>query len=561
MDKFKLPKGYEAGPEFFGKKQETRRRKLSVMGNAEVDFDVIIVGYGPVGITCSLLLAQRGISVCVVERHATRYDGPRAGHIDGETMRTYQALGVAKEFELLFRVVTEFEIRTVKGETLQKVHLSDSGVSGWKSDYFFYQPIFEEILDARGKELGVQVRMNTSAVDISEGGDTLALKLCTTSNPSEESVLRTRYIIGCDGTESFVRNHLGIVSTNQELEHEEYLVVDVKHGDSDREIPMLDSSQHFLNGERPFMAIRWGAGKWSRWEFARLAHETVEQMQTDEVAWRLLAPFEVNAENALIQRRGIFKFGARMATQWRKNRVFLMGDAAHVMPPHLGQGLCSGLRDAVNLAWKLQLVLKQGVNPAILDTYQSERMSHVQEITERAINIGENVGSSDPNVIQGTIDALRQARDAPPPPIPRFPHFGDGIFATDASDGVARRPSIQARVIHDGTISLLDDILGQGWRLITRTKLSPEIWNEKQRQIFQFLPITVAHVSRGDTAEYVDLDGDYDVWYKQHGRKYILVRPDNYVYGATEKVAELPKVIDQLITDLGLADQLDSQAV
>ncbi|KEF53332.1 uncharacterized protein A1O9_10780 [Exophiala aquamarina CBS 119918] len=176
------------------------------MASPDVDFDVVIVGYGPVGMTCSLLLAQQGISVCVVEKYSTRYNGPRAGHIDGEIMRVFQALVVAKRLELHARAVTEFEIRTVEGETLRKMSLSDGGgATGWKSDYFFYQPVLEETLDARGKELGIQVKMNPLAVDIIEHGDTVLLRTRDTSNPDGiQSVLKTRYVIGCDGANSFV---------------------------------------------------------------------------------------------------------------------------------------------------------------------------------------------------------------------------------------------------------------------------------------------------------------------------------------------------------------------
>lgn len=531
------------------------------MGSSDVDFDVVIVGYGPVGMTCSLLLAQKGISVCVVEKYPTRYNGPRAGHFDGETMRIFQALGVAKQLELHARAVTEYEIRTPEGETLQKMYLSDGGgATGWKSDYFFHQPVLEEMLDARGKELGVQVRMNASAIEIREEGDTVLVRTRPTSVPDgQASVLRARYVIGCDGANSFVRTHLGIERAARELRHEDYLVVDVEHNDPDREIPMLDSSQHFLNAERPSIAVRWGAGKWSRWEFARREDETVAEIQSDEVLWKLLAPFDVTPENGSIQRRSIYKFEARMARQWRKSHVFLMGDAAHSMPPHMGQGLCSGLRDALNLGWKLQLVLKKGADAAILDTYQTERQAHVQEITDRAIKIGDDVGTSDPKAIKDIADALRAARHLPPPPIPRFPHYGDGIFSGDASDGISRRPSVQARVIHGSAISLLDDLLGQGWRLLTRTKVSPDLWNEKQRLFVQSLPITVAHVSRGESAEYIDLDGDYDICYKYYGRKYIVVRPDNYVYGGVQKVSDLPKLIDQLMASLTVVYQLDLQ--
>jgi FAD binding domain len=222
------------------------------------------------------------------------------------------------------------------------------------------------------------------------------------------------------------------------------------------------------------------------------------------------------------------------------------------MPPFMGQGMCSGLLDAVNLSWKLKAVLDGDADDKFLDTYELERSPHVAQLTKMSIALGSIIMITDPAEGKRRDDALRSGTMPRPPPFPRLTtgivRKSDSPNATDV-DG---RPGPQARVVHGRHVKRLDDFQKPGWKLISRHAVSDTLFNTKQKALLSTLQVQFAHVSRGAPSDtgYTDIDGEYDMWYRKTGRKAFLQRPDNYVFGSVKTLAELPELIDELSEQL-----------
>ena len=508
--------------------------------------DVAIVGYGPVGMIIGTLLAERGRSVIVVERFPTRYDLPRAGHFDSETMRTFQNLGFAESIELIARPMLQWHLVTAEMELLATIKLGEGG-GGWKESYLTYQPEFEKIFDARARELGVRVFMDTTAVKIEQDADGVRIFIQSSSNPGPvPSVIDAAFLLGADGAGSFVRSVVGIERVDLGFNANDQLVIDFEHNDPDRDLPQLPEVYQVLDFNRPLLAGRWSGDRWSRFEFHAKEGESREYLESDETCWKLLAKWGIYPGDGKITRHSVYSFESRLASKWRAGRVLLIGDAAHTMPPFMGQGLCSGIRDAINLSWKLDAVLAGKADLDFLDTYESERASHARAIIEMSIAVGNLVLMSDPEQARQRDEMLRSGH-APRAPI--FPRLGSGIVrAQDSPDAhpTDGRPSRQARVALGRRIDRLDQFQKQGWKIISRHPVPASLFNSRQHELLAALDIDFAHVSRGASAQYADIDGEYDLWYRETGRKAFLLRPDNYVYGSVRTIEELPALLDEL---------------
>ncbi|GAA3310886.1 hypothetical protein GCM10020295_79160 [Streptomyces cinereospinus] len=347
-----------------------------------------IVGFGPVGQTLALLLGRAGHDVIVLERWPSPYDLPRAAHFDHEIGRIFQAAGVGEEVRALTDPVRDdYEWRNAAGETLVRIDWSRNGLSGWPTANFFSQPQLEAVLANAVEGLAtVTLRRGCEVVDL-EAGDT-SVRL--TANGAGD--VRARYVIGADGANSFVRSTMATSVTDLGFFYD-WLVVDVLPHDQAEWSP---KNWQLCDPERPTTLVSGGPGR-RRWEFVRLPHENAEELNTPEAAWRLLEPWGRTPDNTTIERHTVYTFQARWVDRWREGRLFLAGDAAHQMPPFAGQGMCSGLRDAMNLAWKLGLVLDGRADPALLDTYTSERSEHVQHAIGMSMALGQVICVLDPD--------------------------------------------------------------------------------------------------------------------------------------------------------------------
>ncbi len=513
---------------------------------ASMSCDVAIVGYGPVGMIIGVMLAQRGYTVIVVERWPTRYDLPRAGHFDSETMRTFQGLGFAESIELMARPMLQWDLVTAEREVLTQIKLGLGG-SGWKESYLTFQPEFEKVFDARAQELGVKVFMDTTAVKLEQDAEGARLFIQSSSNPAPEpSVIHASFILGADGAGSFVRRACNIERVDLGFKASDQLVIDFEHNDPDRDLPQLPEVYQVLDINRPLLAGRWSGDRWSRFEFHAKEGESREYLESLDTCWKLLESWNIYPGDGKIIRHSVYSFESRLASKWRAGRVLLIGDAAHTMPPFMGQGLCSGIRDSLNLAWKLDAVLSGKAGQELLDTYEMERKPHVETIIHMSIGVGNMVLMTDPEQAHQRDEMLRSGQV---PKAPVFPRIGDGIVRSlDAPDHheTDGRPSRQARVAVGRHVDRLDQFMKQGWKIVGRHPVPLSLFNESQRELIADLDLEFAHVSRGANSQYIDIDGEYDMWYRETGRKAFLLRPDNYVFGSVRTIEELPGMIDEL---------------
>ncbi|MFE0418457.1 bifunctional 3-(3-hydroxy-phenyl)propionate/3-hydroxycinnamic acid hydroxylase MhpA [Streptomyces tendae] len=352
--------------------------------------DVVIVGAGPVGMTCALLLAKRNHTVVVLERWPTPYARPRAVHFDDEVARLFANAGIGSEIAALTEPADTYEWQNARGETLLSFDWGGPGPSGWPTASMMYQPELERTLAAAAATSAhITLLRGHEAVDLAEHPG--HVEVTSRAQDGTRHTVRGAYVVGCDGANSFVRGHLPHGETDLGFFHD-WLIVDVRPHDHRAWNPV---NLQICDPRRPTTVVSGGPGR-RRWEFMRMPGETVDELNTEETAWRLLAAWDLDPGNCDLERHAVYTFQARWAHTWRAGRLLLAGDAAHLMPPFAGQGMCSGIRDAANLSWKVSLVLDGRADTALLDTYGTERAAHVQRAIDMSVALGKVICVTDP---------------------------------------------------------------------------------------------------------------------------------------------------------------------
>lgn len=457
------------------------------------DVDVVIAGLGPVGAALAALLGDLDVSVLVVEPTAEVYPLPRAAHFDHEIMRLFQQLGIAEAVSAHARPAPAYEFRAADGRVLMRMDATAGGSpSGWRASYMFHQPGLEHALRAKVAACAkVRTRIGVRVTGYDEDADGVAVAL---DGPDGAETVRAKFLVGCDGGSSAVRAAMGGALSDYGFD-EPWLVIDVRVDESS---PVPDLNLQICDPARPTTCVLMGPGR-HRWEFMLLPGESAEQVVADDFIRPLLTTW--GCGELPIERRAVYRFHGLVAKTWRRGRVMLAGDSAHQMPPFAGQGLCSGLRDAANLAWKLAAVL-DGADPALLDTYQTEREPHVRAFIELAIGMGQLVCTLDPQAAAARDAAM--TGPGPKPPMPSFspPPLGAGCVLADS-------PAAGTLFIQPWAgETRLDDVLGAGPWLITRADLDRP----------RLAPFRAALAA----------------WLDKQGVEAVLVRPDRYVFGAGE---------------------------
>jgi 3-(3-hydroxy-phenyl)propionate hydroxylase len=490
-----------------------------------VTFDVAVVGCGPVGALAANLVAGAGLSTLVIDREREPHPLPRAVHLDHEMMRLFQSAGLVDRLAPMMR------------EAQGHLHIgADHGVIrymgtagrpkpfGWANDYFFYQPEVEDALRAGiARFPHAELRLGVELHGLAQDADGVTLALGA-------GEARARYVVACDGARSGVRRVLGIGLDDLDFE-EPWLVVDAEV-DGPVRFPDLwgvpesadlqQLSVMMCDPVRPATVVP-GRGRIRRWEFMLLPGEDDAEMMRPAKVAELLAPYVDGVPHRIV-RAATYRFHGLIAERWQVGRVFLAGDAAHQTPPFFGQGMCHGMRDAANLAWKLDLVRRGIAAPALLDTYQPERDPHVRSVVSAAIDAGRYICELDPARAAARDAALRErARSgAPTTAADLIPPLRAGAVASD-TPGAGER-FVQPWVVNDGTRALLDDVTGQGWRLFVRDPTPDE-----HAAAAALAPLDVTLV---DVSEVAD-DGTLRRWLDERGVRAVLVRPDFYAFGTT----------------------------
>ena len=523
------------------------------------DFDVAVVGYGPTGQMASILLGEMGYRVAVFERWPAIYPLPRAVHYDDEIARVFQLAGISEEVrEITQRVPDFYEWRNKHGEVLLSLDWSADGISGWPVANFFSQPDLQKVLDEKAKSFStVEVNQGWEVQEISHHADHVELTVRKGHPgqagewiPEEETrTVRASYLIGAGGANSFVREHMGAEVTDLGFNFD-WLILDVIPHEEETWSPM---NWQLCDPERPTTIVSGGPGR-RRWEFMRLPEESIEELNTEETAWRLLEPWDRNPENTTLERHTVYRFGARWAESWRQGKMLLAGDAAHLMPPFAGQGMCSGLRDAVNLSWKLDLVLSGKASDAILNTYETERLTNVRHFIDFSVELGSLQCVTDPREAAERDERMIASREDPSeaPPIPNPPHrLGPGLL--HEGDPLVGTLSIQGQVRHDDRIGLFDDVVGKGWTVLSPVANPRDVLEEEQLAFLDDIGANLARMvpeeASGD-GTVIDLDGKYADWFEGSGVEAVVVRPDFYVYGSVIELSSLSALIDTLRSTL-----------
>ncbi len=485
-----------------------------------VSADIIIVGCGPTGATLSLLLAQCGITSLVLEREKSIYPLPRAVHFDDQIMRIFQGLNIADALARVVRYNPGMRFVDPQGELLLDWPRPEGiGENGWHTSYRFHQPDLENILRNKIQSTAnIQLKSGVE-VDAIEQSEQQASVRCTNG---EE--YRAKYVVGCDGANSIVRSTIG--NDIQDFGfNERWLVIDALLKSDKPELG--DYTIQHCGRDRPSTYVRC-PGDRRRWEISLKPEDDTRTVTSDSSIWNFIGEW-VNAEDASIERSAVYEFKSQVAKTWRRNRLFIAGDAAHLTPPFMGQGMCAGIRDAANLAWKLAICCRQQQLPdntraALLDSYQTERIPNVTEYIDTAIKLGALINSC------GTEVALKRAftRDDGTVQLKSMvPTLGPGVgLGSNACVGSwCIQPQLQ-----NGT--LLDDMARYKPILIIEPRLLREHQASANAETHCLVITTQA-------------EPDLQSVLTHHGVDALLIRPDRYILGSANSAVELAELLNR----------------
>jgi 3-(3-hydroxy-phenyl)propionate hydroxylase len=522
---------------------------------------VLVVGAGPVGLAAGNVLGRLGIETRIVEREHKVAAEPRAVSIDDEAMRLLQWLGLADAAAPTVMPGTSTQYFGARGQRLARAHVPSPPPLGHPPKNPIDHGAFGRLLlDGLGACPGVEITFGAELVGIEAGsGDAVA----TVRTAEGDHDLRARYVLGCDGGRSAVRKLAGIEMAGRSLD-ERWLVIDVLSDPHHERHAM-----HHGDPRRPHVVVPGGLGR-CRYEFLLLPGEDDETATSFHMARRLLAAHRPDLSPEDVVRQRVYVFHALIAAKWRRGPVFLLGDAAHMMPPFAGQGLNTGLRDAANLAWKLAAVVRGELGPALLDSYERERRPHAEAMLRLSLRRG--------SIVMTTNRARAYARDAAATLVRRVPslrrrlerlplkppaRYTEGLVVRlggSSEPGIAGTMLPQPRVLlADGRVRRLDDLLGNWFALVAVEPaagvlegLTSAVW-ERIRPLRlrleldqSFPPVT----EPGEPAVVADADGLLARDLAAARGAVVVVRPDRFVLGVFRPEEEAAFV--QRLFELGV---------
>jgi 3-(3-hydroxy-phenyl)propionate hydroxylase len=473
----------------------------------------------------ALLLARLGVASCVVERCADVHPLPRAVHLDDEAVRVLQAAGVARAFASISRPGAGLRLVDGRLRPFAEFRRGRHGRYGHPEANLFDQPDLDRLLRAAlARQPLVELRTGTELTDVTEqagsterGPSDDAPVRVVLRGPGGVEQMRARAVLGCDGAASTVRAALGLGLRDLGFT-ERWFVLDVR---SRRAVHNWGGIDQVCNPDRPATFVSLPGDRY-RWEFRMRDGEAVAELARPERVAALTAAWGVGPGELEVLRAAEYTFRAHIAERWRVGRVLLLGDAAHLTPPFIGQGLGAGLHDAHNLAWKLATVLA-GSPERLLDTYQQERVAHAEAAIRGAVRVGramtggQDVAAALRRPLAGLllrVPAVRRRAERgietcfpPGPLVDRRRHRHD----------LAGTPCPQPRLRPDGR--LLDDVLGDGWCLLAAGSVDPRL----------------AALAKQTGARTIELgadvadDGQLAAWLARGRASAALLRPDRIV--------------------------------
>ena len=512
-------------------------------GNDTIEVPVLVVGAGPTGLVVANLLGQAGIGTVLVERNEGTVDEPRAASIDDEGLRTLQAIGLIGEVAGDIGPGYGYHYFSASGRCFAKV-LPSTREYGYPRRSPFRQPLLEATLRrGLGRFANVRVLFGHTLEGFDQDRDGVTARIRGPGGGAVE--VRADYLLGCDGGSSTVRRLLGIAMAGSSFE-ERWLVLDMIGGE--------DGERHtrvHCDPARPAITLPGPAGT-RRWEFLLRPDESDGEMLEPGAVAALLGRFGGEGAGGIV-RKLVYTFHARMAERWRQDRVFLLGDAAHLTPPFAGQGMNTGLRDADNLAWKLAAVIEGRIGNGVLDSYEAERRDHAWEMITLALRMGRIMnprtrlgswalvnGARLANLVPGLRDYVLEMRFKPKP------RFARGFLI---ADNEGRRRTLVGRMFPQpaiitatGAKLLLDEVTGNGFAALAYganpeavlAALIQPVWRRLGISRVGVLPPDARDApAPGPGIEIVrDAEGALATVLKGREGRIVLLRPDRYAAGA-----------------------------
>ncbi|MFM8533611.1 MAG: bifunctional 3-(3-hydroxy-phenyl)propionate/3-hydroxycinnamic acid hydroxylase [Acidimicrobiia bacterium] len=479
-------------------------------------FDVAVIGCGPVGAMLSLLLSRRGLRVIAFDRVLQISQQPRAVYFDGETMRLFQRAGVAERLLSRIQPALGMDCVSMSGEVLLRYEApSRPDHSGWHSGYYCRQPEVEQILreELAGQPTAVlETGTEVEHIHAHDAGVTLTVR-----SAAGEKRIDAKFAVGCCGARSSTRRSMGVQLKDLGGD-KDWLVVDVllrEHVD----LPLVTTQYCDPRSPSTFVPL---PGTRRRFEFMLHDHEAADLDVPSIVETRLRRWLPEGSYE--VERAVVYAFHTVHAVGWRRGPVMLAGDAAHQMPPFLGQGLCAGLRDASNLEWKLNAVCRGNAADELLDTYEPERLPHVQAVMADDLALGEYIQMTD-SVRVAERDAAVRAHGRPYSITQKIYPIGQGLCAPG---DVTRIPLPQ----FEGLPHRVDSVLGDGFALLGSAQVSADM-NER--------------LVRLGLVRIQDVPAVVQQWLETHLATAVLVRPDRIVAALETS----PGAIDSAVSSWG----------
>ncbi|MGF2213355.1 bifunctional 3-(3-hydroxy-phenyl)propionate/3-hydroxycinnamic acid hydroxylase [Streptomyces albidoflavus] len=507
-------------------------------GTGDDAYDVAVIGYGPTGVTAANLLGAMGLRVVVVERDAAVFSRARAISTDEEVVRIWQRTGLAERLKQDMLTERDVDFVDADGRSFLSARPTPRG-HGHPPQMFIYQPALEQVLrDGVDRYPNVRILLRHECLRLRQDADGVELTVVGTADDSVHR-LRASYVIAADGGSSLTRAQLNIGYEGTTYE-DRWVVIDTKML---KPWPDHDKLRFHCDPARPAVDCPTPLGH-HRWEFPILPGDDEQQLTTDDAVYRLVARYGISRDSIEVLRATVYSHHVRFATRFRAGRVFLAGDAAHAMPPWIGQGMAAGVRDVANLCWKLDAVLRGELPGSVLDSYEAERKPHVKEVTRRAVFVGRII-TERRRPVSRVRNGLLRALD-------RVPRFGDRtqdshwIPVARYGAGLQARPRTKATGHQipqpwvtgpDGVRVRLDDALGGRWVLLRAGTPTPQpAWD-----LPGVCALTVTPTgSQPAAGTLVDSDGVLLPWMVRHGAATLALRPDAYVYAAAPEGAALP---------------------
>jgi 3-(3-hydroxy-phenyl)propionate hydroxylase len=536
----------------------------------ETDFDVVISGYGPTGQATAALLGRLGHSVCVFERWPSLYGLPRLCTLDGEAARIIQAAADIDDALRDSNPCRRYVLVNEDDQLLIDIDWSADHICGYPLRISMHQPDIEDALDTAAQARGVEVNQGWEAVGLEQDaqGVTVRARKRVRGDDgqwqlSDERTVRARYLIGADGARSAIREQAGI-----ELEDcgfaSAWLSVDALRK---RKLPLIQGHSDDIRIPVVTMApegraravIPIGATR-LRFEFWVDPDSDHQEMLSSDVGYEAIERgYGLTADDVEVYRTVVYPFKSMLAKTWRDGQVFIAGDAAHQMTPFLGQGACSGLRDAINLAWKLDLVLRGVSDEALLDSYEEERKPHVTGHVIGSSELGRVSLELDPEIAAARDAVLLRGEGPPPPPDPVLRsgvlhRRGDGEIELPVGD-----LGPQGVVTFGGESGRFDDLVGWGFQVIGRDYDPSTHLSDRQRRFLESVRGIVVGVTGNEDAAgpgmAIDLGRAYSSYFTQYGFVAIILRPDFTLFGGASTHEELSGLIDELQEQLLAGDR------